>query len=175
MAYQIFTSMLKYVVLHWFIGLPPKSVTSFEDLASRFTAQFSINRGKKIVLSNTLVLHQGKNEPLKNFLSRFNKMTVQVNEPDDKFFVFALLKSLRTETFKEAFFIEKLVTMEEIRTRAEKHIDAEEATVLKKARDNKVDHERKQKGGWNDQKPSKVPSAPDPTFHPFDRSHVTNQ
>lgn len=94
-------------------------------------------------------------------------MTVQVDEPDEKFFAAAFLKCLRTKIFKEAFFIEKLVTMEEIRTRTEKHIDAEEATVSKKEKDNKVNHQREQKGGWNNQKPSKVPVRPTRHFTPL--------
>lgn len=80
------------------------------------------------MLSDLFDLHQGQSETHKTFLSRFNKMTIQVDESDEKFYVSASLKGLRTGTFSEALIIQKPGTMHEIRTRAKKHIDAYEAT-----------------------------------------------
>lgn len=72
-------------------------------------------------------------------------MVVQVDEPDEKFFVASFLKGLRTGTFDVAIFIETKATMDEICTREKKHIDAEEATASKKVRYNRDDCERNQK------------------------------
>lgn len=57
-----------------------------------------------------------------------------MDEPNEIFFVSAFLKGLRTSTFNESLFIQKLSTMDEIRTRTKKRIDVEEVTTSKKAR-----------------------------------------
>lgn len=66
--------------------------------------------------------------------------TLQQNDsvsrrPDEKLFVATFLKGLCTRTFREAIFIHKPATKDEIRVRADKHTDDEEAAVAKQTRD----------------------------------------
>lgn len=64
---------------------------------------------------------------------------MQVDELEEKFFVIAILKALRTGTSSEALFIQIPASMDEIPTRVERHIDAEQATTSKRERENKDD------------------------------------
>lgn len=72
---------------------------------------------------------------LKAFLARFNKPTVQVDEPDEKLFVVAFLNGLNFRTFIKALVIRKPTSVDEVQTRDEAHIKVEEATTSKKYKD----------------------------------------
>lgn len=110
------------------------------------------------MLSDLFDLYQGQIEPFKSSLSCFNSMTVLFIEPNEKLFVAALHKGLRIGTFSETLFIQRLVTMDVIHRRVENHIDAEEATPPKKARDAKDDRNCVQKGRRGDLRSDTPPS-----------------
>lgn len=80
-------------------------------------------------------VRRGLSESLKNYLDLFNKTTVLVEEPDEKFFVTALIKGLSSGTFSEALIIWKPRTMDEVRVRAEKHIEAKESNAGKREKE----------------------------------------
>lgn len=88
-------------------GPPARSVTGFVDLASRFVQQFSANKKKEVGLRHLFDVRQGQTEPLKSYLHQFNKTTVLVEEPDEKFFVTAFIKGLRSGTFSETLIVWK--------------------------------------------------------------------
>ncbi|RDX88952.1 hypothetical protein CR513_29383, partial [Mucuna pruriens] len=75
-------------------------------------------------------------------MARFNDATVRVNDPDQKFFVKAFQKGLRIGPFSDALALQKPMSMEEIRVRAEKHIEMEES------RFDKREAEHLNKEGW---------------------------
>ncbi|RDX60414.1 hypothetical protein CR513_61441, partial [Mucuna pruriens] len=56
----------------------------------------------------------------------FNGATVQVNNPNQKFFVKAFHKGLRVGQFNDSLELRRLASMEEIRAWAKKHFEAEE-------------------------------------------------
>lgn len=72
-SYKMFTDTLADVALKWFKGLPLRSVTGFEDLASRFVQQFSANRKKRVKSEDIFDVRQGLTAPLKGYLDCFNK------------------------------------------------------------------------------------------------------
>ncbi|MCI18630.1 hypothetical protein A2U01_0039785 [Trifolium medium] len=49
---KIFAGTLKDVAHKWIARLPARSVTSFEDLATRFVAQFTANSEKPFLLAD---------------------------------------------------------------------------------------------------------------------------
>ncbi|RDX69607.1 hypothetical protein CR513_51254, partial [Mucuna pruriens] len=65
-------------------------------------------------------------ETLKQYLARFNATMVQVDDPDQKFFIKAFQKGLRAGPFSDSLALSRLSSMTEIRARAEKHVEAEE-------------------------------------------------
>ncbi|RDX70030.1 hypothetical protein CR513_50775, partial [Mucuna pruriens] len=89
----------------------------------------SIIQGKRLEVANLFDIRQAKGENLKSYLTRFDNVTVLVNDPDQKFFVKAFLKGLPTGQFSDALALRQLSNMKEIRTRAKKHIEAEEDLV----------------------------------------------
>ena len=81
----------------WFTRLPPKSVGTFKELGRLFLEQFLATRKWKKSVTCLLTLRQGKEETLKDFMLRFNKEKLEVDSPDDKMMLNALMQGIRVE------------------------------------------------------------------------------
>ncbi|RDY05218.1 hypothetical protein CR513_10969, partial [Mucuna pruriens] len=112
--------------MQWMATLPPRSIQTFKDLANSFLSQFAANKVKRLEVVDLFDIKKGEGESLKKYLARFNNATVRVDDPDQKFFVKAFQKGLRAGPFSDALALRKPTNMEEIRARAEKHVDMEE-------------------------------------------------
>ncbi|RDX77434.1 hypothetical protein CR513_42449, partial [Mucuna pruriens] len=114
------------------------SVEAATDSAATrlFLSQFAANKAKKLEVANLFHIKQASGESLKSFLARFNTATVRVNDPDQKFFVKAFQKGLRAGPFSDALALRRPANMEEIRARAEKHIEVEEDQAERMEADN---------------------------------------
>ncbi|RDX60970.1 hypothetical protein CR513_60843, partial [Mucuna pruriens] len=123
---KLFPGTLRGVPMQWMATLPPRSIHTFSDLARLFLSQFAANKAKKMEVADLFVIKQARGESLKGYLARFNTATVRVNDPDQKFFVKAFQKGLRIGPFSDALALRRPASMEEIRMRAEKHIEVEE-------------------------------------------------
>jgi len=132
---KIFVGTLKGVSHKWIAGLPATSITNFEDLAIRFVAQFAANTEKPFVLADLFDIRQRPTESLKSYLARFNNATLMVTKPNEDIFVMVFEKGLNSGAFSEALTLRKTHSMNEIRMRAEKHIEAEEITREKGSRE----------------------------------------
>ncbi|RDX69002.1 hypothetical protein CR513_51941, partial [Mucuna pruriens] len=109
---KLFPGTLRGVAMQWMVTLPPRS--------------FAANKVKRLEVADLFDIRQAEGESLKNYLARFNNATVRVDDPDQKFFVKAFSKGLRAGPFSDALALRKPVNMEEIRARAEKHVEMEE-------------------------------------------------
>ncbi|RDY02344.1 hypothetical protein CR513_14207, partial [Mucuna pruriens] len=129
---KLFPGTLRGVALQWMMNLPPRSIRVFNDLASLFLSQFAANKSKRLEVADLFDIRQTGGESLKSYMARFNDTTVRVNDPDQKFFVKAFQKGLRIGPFSDALALQKPMSMEEIRVRAEKHIEMEESRFDKR-------------------------------------------
>ncbi|RDX72508.1 hypothetical protein CR513_48006, partial [Mucuna pruriens] len=109
--------------------LSARSIRSFKYLVGSFISQFAANRVKRLEVADLFDIKQAKDESLKSYLARFNNATVWVNDPNQKFFMKSFQKGLRVGKFNDALALRKPISMEEIRARAEKHIEAKEDQV----------------------------------------------
>ncbi|RDX86850.1 hypothetical protein CR513_31764, partial [Mucuna pruriens] len=121
---KLFPGTLRGVAMQWMATLPPRSIHTFNDLARLFLSQFAANKAKKLEVADLFDIKQARGESLKEYLTRFNTATVRVNDHGQKFFVKAFQKGLRP------------ASMEEIRVRAEKHIEVEEDQAERMEADN---------------------------------------
>ncbi|RDY07081.1 hypothetical protein CR513_08871, partial [Mucuna pruriens] len=80
--------------LRWFSSLPPLSITSFADLTTTFESQFAANKTKHLEVADLFDIKQTKTKTLKQYLARFNDAMVQVDDPNQNFFVKAFQKGL---------------------------------------------------------------------------------
>jgi hypothetical protein len=96
-ACRAFPLTLKGVAKDWFTGLPPKSVGTFKELGRLFLTQFLATRKRKKNANCLLTMRQGKEESLKDFMLRFNREKLEVDTPDDKTMLCALMQGVRAE------------------------------------------------------------------------------
>jgi hypothetical protein len=96
-AYRAFPLTLKRVANDWFTELPPKSVGTFKELGRLFLTQFLATRKRKKSVTCLLTLRQGNEETLKDFMLRFNKEKLEVDSPDNKTMLNALMQGVRVE------------------------------------------------------------------------------
>jgi hypothetical protein len=90
-ACRAFLLTLTGVAKDWFTGLPSKLVDSFKELGYLFLAQFLTTRKRKNNITCLLTMCQGKDESLKDFMLRFNKEKLEVESPDKKTMLNALM------------------------------------------------------------------------------------
>ncbi|RDX66494.1 hypothetical protein CR513_54736, partial [Mucuna pruriens] len=83
--------------------LPARAIRTFSDLASAFASQFAANKS-----------------------ARFNNATVRVNDPDKIFFIKSFQKGLKASPSSDSLALRRPTSMDEIRVRSEKHVEAEE-------------------------------------------------
>ncbi|RDX87837.1 hypothetical protein CR513_30634, partial [Mucuna pruriens] len=129
LSYKLFLGTLRGVAMHWLATLPPQSIRSFNDLATSFASQFATNKMKRLEVTDLFDIQHNKGEPLKCYLARFNNTTVKVNDPNQKNSVKAFQKGLRVDQFSDSLTLRNPLSMEEIRTQSEKHIEVEEDQV----------------------------------------------
>ncbi|RDX81938.1 hypothetical protein CR513_37335, partial [Mucuna pruriens] len=136
---KLFPGTLRGVAMQWMSTLPPRSIQTFRDLAGFFLSQFAANKVKRLELADLFDVKQGERESLKKYLARFNNATVRVDDPDQKFFVKAFQKGLRAGPFSDALALRKPTNMEEIRARAEKHVEMEEDQLERRRSERKME------------------------------------
>ncbi|RDX65184.1 hypothetical protein CR513_56178, partial [Mucuna pruriens] len=123
---KLFPGTLRGVAMNWLATLSPRYIRSFSDIATSFASQFVANKVKRLEVAYLFDIRQNKGETLKSYLAQFNNVTIRVNDLDQKFFMKAFQKGLRVGQFNDSMALRKPLSMEETRTRVEKHIKVEE-------------------------------------------------
>ena len=93
-AYRTFSLTLTGVAKDCFTRIVPKSVDNFKELGYQFLAQFLATRRKKTNATWLLNMRQGEEESLKDFMLRFNKEKLEVDSPDEKTIISALMRGV---------------------------------------------------------------------------------
>jgi hypothetical protein len=96
-ACRAFPLTLKGVVKNWFTGLPSKLVGTFKELGCLFLTQFLATRKRKKSTICLLTLRQGKEETLKDFMLQFNREKLEVDSPDERTLLNALMMGVRAK------------------------------------------------------------------------------
>ncbi|RDX98110.1 hypothetical protein CR513_19023, partial [Mucuna pruriens] len=84
--------------------------------------QFAINIVKWLEVANLFDIRQAKGETLKSYLAQFNNITIRVNDLD-----YNPLE--RAGQFSDSMVLRRPQSMEEIKTRAKKHVKVEKGQV----------------------------------------------
>ncbi|XP_057747474.1 uncharacterized protein LOC130966670 [Arachis stenosperma] len=94
---KAFPTTLTKAAMKWFDSLPPRSVTSFDDLLRKFLMQFSIQKDKVKHAPSLLGVKQEIGEPLKDYMERFNKACLEIQDLPTKAVIMGLVNGLREE------------------------------------------------------------------------------
>ncbi|XP_020207268.1 uncharacterized protein LOC109792284 [Cajanus cajan] len=132
-CYKLFMGTLKKAALNWFSGLPDRSITDFDVFSRLFMAQFAANKKKLPITSDLFDLKQQHEESLKDFLQRFNEVTLRIASLDERMTVIAFQNGLRSRAFNIALEKANCQTMSEVRAFTLSHIKTEEGQINKRA------------------------------------------
>ena len=83
---------------HGFTRLPPRSVSSFEELAKKFIEQFRIHTTCPKGVTSLSSVIQAPGESLKEYLQRFHVVATEVSNPNDHAILMAVMRGVDPDT-----------------------------------------------------------------------------
>ncbi|XP_059461825.1 uncharacterized protein LOC132190804 [Corylus avellana] len=127
-ACRIFPLTLEGVAQDWFARLLAKSINSFKELGCLFLSQFLATKKRRKHSACLLSLRQGKEESLKDFMHRFNKEKLLVDNPGDQTVLSALWHGVRPNgpLMAEVSKNSTEITLPEFIAKTEEYINQEE-------------------------------------------------
>ncbi|KAF7808192.1 uncharacterized protein G2W53_034935 [Senna tora] len=143
---KAFPSMLKGDAQLWFSDLASESISSFKQLAKKFTKYFATSRTIKRTSHYLKNIIQGENEPLKDFLDRFTKVARQIQGLKHEVALNYLTDNLMDGAFCQSITKKPPSSMEELMDRSAKYIAIEEVGDSKAssvAKKDRAEHKRK--------------------------------
>ena len=92
-----FGSTLTGPALQWFVNLPNDSIETFADLVDAFNLQFAISRVFEKTTSDLYKITQRHREPLRDYLTRFNREKVTITNCDVPTAIEAFMRGLERD------------------------------------------------------------------------------
>ncbi|XP_076942954.1 uncharacterized protein LOC143613005 [Bidens hawaiensis] len=122
-----FGSILTGATLKWLLSVSPFSIKSFAHLVNLFNNQFSCSIKFERLTIDLYRVTQGKDEPLRDFVSKFSKKALEIPNLD----VATAVQAFKMGLKKDTFFYEYIVmnpcrNLDEARNRALRFIRLEE-------------------------------------------------
>ncbi|XP_072064511.1 uncharacterized protein [Arachis hypogaea] len=127
---KAFLTTLTKAAMKWFDSLPPRSVTSFDDLTRKFLTRFSIQKDKVKHAPSLLGVKQEVGEPLRDYMERFNKTCLEIQNLPTEAVIMGLVNGLREGPFSQSILKRHLTSLNDVQERAEKYINMEENVKL---------------------------------------------
>jgi hypothetical protein len=135
---KLFVTTLRRGAVTWFKNLRRNSINSWSDLCHEFTTHFTASRTQPKTVASLEAIVQGRNEPLRDYIERFNKEAVQVRGADETMKRYLIAKGLCEGTdVKKAVRLDRPRTLNEFLEIAKIYIAYEEelyADSLNKSR-----------------------------------------
>jgi hypothetical protein len=155
---KLFVTTLRREAITWFKNLRRNFIDSWSDICYQFTTHFTAPRAQPNTVASLEVIIQGRSEPLRDYIERFNKEVVQVIGADETMKRYLIAKGLRKGTdAKKVIRLDRPRTLNEFLAIARIYITYEEelyADSLNKSRkeepaaesSRKPFHEKKKEG-----------------------------
>ncbi|XP_057747230.1 uncharacterized protein LOC130966442 [Arachis stenosperma] len=116
---KAFPTTLTKTAIEWFDSLPPRSITSFDDLAKKFLARFSTHKDKAKHAPRLLGIKQGDRESLRSYMERFNKACLDIQNLPTEAAIMGLINGLREAPFCHFISKKHPASLNEVQERAE--------------------------------------------------------
>ncbi|GKV48140.1 hypothetical protein SLEP1_g54971 [Rubroshorea leprosula] len=162
---KIFPSTLRGNAQTWYYSLPPRSISSYTEMASAFATKFSSRRLIRKTTSELMRVKQRDGESLKNYMSRFNDAVLEVNSFDQAVGITAVISGLSHERFRDSLLKHPATTFSEVNDRSLKFITAEEYALSQNSIPSKS-----QNPDWRDENPSRKRMRTAPNRGPMSTS-----
>ncbi|XP_016163173.1 uncharacterized protein LOC107605718 [Arachis ipaensis] len=130
---RCFPSFLDGPALDWFCSLPADSISRFQELEKQFEDHFAASAIYLHDSDYLTTIKQGLQESLKDYITRFTKVTMRIPDLHPEVHLHAIKSGLRPSKFQEAIAVAKLKTLAEFREKAKGQIDIKELHQARKA------------------------------------------
>ncbi|XP_057481960.1 uncharacterized protein LOC130768867 [Actinidia eriantha] len=131
---KAFYATLKGSARSWFRKLPPGMIDSFGDLSRLFVANFMSCRIMQKNASHVFTIHQKETKCLKDYVKRFNQAILEVEDPNDKVVIMAMMEGLRPSPLFDSLSKNVPETLSALQNKADKYIAVEELVEAKRKR-----------------------------------------
>ena len=129
---RAFPTALKGAARVWFSKIPPGTITDFEQLSKGFVCHFIGGQIHKKPTSHILNIQQVEGEPLRQYVTRFNKELLQVDETEDQVILTTFQAGLLPEDFLFSINKSPPETVTELLQKTQKYMNAEDIVLEKK-------------------------------------------
>ncbi|GKV21495.1 hypothetical protein SLEP1_g31472 [Rubroshorea leprosula] len=147
---KIFPSTLRGNARTWYYNLPPRSISSYTEMASAFATKFSNIRLIRKTTSELMRVKQRDGESLKNYMSRFNDAVLEVSSFDQAVGITVVISGLKHDRFRDSLIKHAATTFSEMNDRSLKFITAEEYALAQN-----LPSFKNQNPDWRDDNPSR--------------------
>ncbi|XP_016195741.1 uncharacterized protein LOC107636766 [Arachis ipaensis] len=127
---KAFPTTLTKAAMKWFNSLPPRLVTSFDDLACKFLTRFSIQKDKVKHAPSLLEVKQEAREPLRDYMESISKACLEIQDLLTEAVIMGLVNGLREGPFSQSISKRHPTSLIDVQERAEKYINIEENARL---------------------------------------------
>ncbi|KAL0434386.1 UNVERIFIED_CONTAM: hypothetical protein Slati_2772900 [Sesamum latifolium] len=116
----------------WFNQLPVGAIKNFQEFRSLFLHQFAISRKLRKTELSLFAIRQKDNEPLKEYLQRFNAAALEVPTATQEVKASAFSQGLLDGDFFKSLAKKPIAKFDALLARAAKYINMEEVQAAKK-------------------------------------------
>ncbi|XP_015955106.1 uncharacterized protein LOC107479488 [Arachis duranensis] len=127
---KVFPTTLTKTAIKWFDNLPPRSITSFDNLTKKFLARFSIQKDKTKHAPRLLGIKEGDREILCSYMERFNKACLNIHNLPTEAAIMGLINGLRDRPFSHSISMKHPTSLNDVKEQAEKYINMEKNSRL---------------------------------------------
>ncbi|GKV09734.1 hypothetical protein SLEP1_g21190 [Rubroshorea leprosula] len=156
MMCKVFPAALKTTARRWYHKLPRHSIDSYSQLTKLFSNKFASQREIKRTATELMQVHQKEGESLRDYMQRFNKATLDIDNVPDTICLSALLHGLKPGRFLDDLLENPPKSWNEVNDRSASFILSEDFQSSKRRADDRHGKESKQPESRDDKKKQKV-------------------
>nr|XP_023882027.1 uncharacterized protein LOC111994388 [Quercus suber] len=129
--YRSFPATFRGAVRVWFSKLPASSIENFEQLSDSFVCHFISRQRHKRPTFYLLTVRQQEGESLRDYVNRFNKAVLEIDEADDQVIMTTFQARLNNPDF--IFLLGKTppTSMTDLLFKAQKYMNGEDTLTAK--------------------------------------------
>ncbi|KAL0451344.1 UNVERIFIED_CONTAM: hypothetical protein Slati_1112500 [Sesamum latifolium] len=129
---RVFVSTFARAAQQWFNQLPVGAIENFQEFCSLFLHQFANSRKLRKTELSLFAVRQKDDEPLKEYLQRFNAAALEVPAATQEVKASAFSQGLLDGDFFKSLAKKPIAKFDALLARATKYINMEEAQAAKK-------------------------------------------
>ncbi|KAL0455607.1 UNVERIFIED_CONTAM: hypothetical protein Slati_0899900 [Sesamum latifolium] len=130
--FRVFVTTFARAAQQWFNQLPVGAIGSFQEFRSLFLHQFASSRKLHKIELSLFAVRQRDDEPLKEYLQRFNAAALEVPSATQEVKASAFLQGLSDRDFFKSLAKKPASKFDALLARAAKYINVEDAQAAKK-------------------------------------------